>query len=237
MRNPITNTKAYAAAIKAGEYKQSVLNEERQAAARAKLVALKALTSSGSDNWRTPPAILGPVRRAYCEAPTYRIGLDPCSQPDNPIGADQFWCLENGQDGLANTWLREPAANVVFVNPPFSQMKLWAAKAAAEAETGVRMVVVAKAAFCTAWFKVLLRASRGVVLVAPERIAYLKPDGGEGVANSPTFETALFPINLDPALFVAQAPTWRILRDTTHADMSRMGQPAEATVVEQGVTP
>ena len=237
MRAPITNTKAYTAAIKAGEYKQSVLAEERQAAARAKLVSLKALTSSGSDDWRTPPSILAPVRRAYCEGPDYQIDLDPCSQPDNPTGARTFWHLADGVDGLQATWLREPAANVVFVNPPFSQLKVWAAKVAHEAEIGTRMIVIAKATFCTAWFKVLLRASRGVVLVAPERIAYLKPDGGEGVANSPTFETALFPINLDPALFVAQAPTWRILRDTTHADMCRMGQPAEAAVVEQGVAP
>lgn len=237
MRAPITNTKAYIAAIKAGEYKQSVLAEERQAAARAKLVSLKALTSSGSDDWRTPPSILAPVRRAYCEGPDYQIDLDPCSQPDNPTGARTFWHLADGVDGLQATWLREPAANVVFVNPPFSQLEVWAAKVAHEAEIGTRMIVIAKATFCTAWFKVLLRASRGVVLVAPERIAYLKPDGGEGVANSPTFETALFPINLDPALFVAQAPTWRILRDTTHADMCRMGQPADAAVVEQGVAP
>lgn len=237
MRAPITNTKAYTAAIKAGEYKQSVLAEERQAAARAKLVALKALTSSGSDDWRTPPSILAPVRRAYCEGPDYQIDLDPCSQPDNPTGARDFWCLENGTDGLVTTWLREPAANVVFVNPPFSQLKAWSAKVLEEALIGTRMVVVAKATFCTAWFKLLMLASRGVVLLAPERIAYLKPDSGEGVANSPTFETALFPINLDPTLFISQAPTWRILRDTTHADMSRMGQPAEAAVVEQAVAP
>ena len=115
-------------------------------------------------------------------------------------------------DGLVGTWLREPSANVVFVNPPFSQMKLWAAKAAAEAEIGVRMVVVAKAAFCTGWFKVLLAASRGVVLVAPERIAYMKPDEGEGIANSPTFETVLFPINVSPAAFIWQAPSWRVFR-------------------------
>lgn len=237
MKAPITNTKAYAAKVASGEYNQRVLDAERQAAARAKLVSLKALTSSGSDDWRTPPSILEPVRRAYCGELLARIGLDPCSQPDNPIGAEEFWCLENGVDGLQATWLREPAANVVFVNPPFSQLKLWAAKVAQEAEIGTRMVVVAKTAFCPDWSKALLRASRGVFMVASERIAYLKPDGGEGVANSPTFETALFPINLDPALFVAQAPTWRILRDTTHADMSRMGQPAEAAVVEQGVQP
>lgn len=236
MKAPITNTKAYAAAVASGEYSQRVMDEERQAAARAKLVSLKALTSSGSDDWRTPPSILAPVRRAYCEGPDYQIDLDPCSQPDNPTGARTFWHLTDGVDGLKATWLREPAANVVFVNPPFSQLKLWAAKVAHEAEIGTRILVVAKVGFCPDWSKALLRASRGVFMVASERIAYLKPDGGEGVANSPTFETALFPINLDPALFVAQAPTWRILRETTHADMSRMGQPAEAAVVEQAVT-
>lgn len=237
MKAPITNTKAYHAAVMAGEYNQKVLAEERQAKARAKLVSLKALTSSGSDDWRTPASILAPVRRAYCQAPSYQIDLDPCSQPDNPTGAADFWCLENGIDGLVTTWLREPAANVVFVNPPFSQLKPWAAKVAQEAEIGTRMVVIAKATFCTAWFKTLLAASRGVVLVAPERIAYLKPDGGEGVANSPTFETALFPINLDPTLFIAQAPKWRILRDTTHAEMSRVAESVIAAIVEQEETP
>ena len=204
----IKNPRAYRAKVIQNELIAQQVADEAKALVRAKLNAMKSSDAVASDHWRTPPSILAPVRRAYCSGPAFQIGLDPCSQPDNPTAAEQFFCLENGQDGLSLTWRPEVSHDLVFVNPPFSQLKLWATKIALEAEQGTRMVVVAKVSVCTDWFKVLERASGGSWLAPPTRISYLRQDGEQG--TRPTFETAVFCCNLNPYKLIEQAPDWRL---------------------------
>lgn len=45
------------------------------------------------------------------------IGLDPCTEPDNPTRADSFYCLPD--DGCALPW----AAETVFCNPPYGEVR------------------------------------------------------------------------------------------------------------------
>lgn len=70
----------------------------------------------------TPPYVLDPIRELLGG-----IGLDPCTEPDNPTLADQFYCLP--ADGCALPW----EAKTVFCNPPYGEAKdRWVAKSIAE---------------------------------------------------------------------------------------------------------
>lgn len=60
----------------------------------------------------TPSYILEPVR-----ALLNGIGCDPCTEPDNPTGADHFFCLP--VDGCAQEW----PGHSVFCNPPYGEAR------------------------------------------------------------------------------------------------------------------
>lgn len=60
----------------------------------------------------TPPYVLEPIRELLGG-----IGLDPCTEPDNPTRADKFYCLP--QDGCALPW----EAETVFCNPPYGEAR------------------------------------------------------------------------------------------------------------------
>lgn len=68
----------------------------------------------------TPAYVLDPVRAAMGGT----IGLDPCTEPDNPTRARAFHALPD--DGLAHSWIgRGP----VWVNPPFGTAQVpWVAR-------------------------------------------------------------------------------------------------------------
>lgn len=71
-----------------------------------------------TDQRFTPQSVLDVVREFD------RIALDPCTVPDNPVGADRFYTEED--DGLVLRW-----KGLSFVNPPYSRGKLlkWAKRA------------------------------------------------------------------------------------------------------------
>ena len=60
----------------------------------------------------TPSYVLEPIR-----ALLGGIGLDPCTDPDNPTNADSFYCLP--ADGCAAPW----NAETVFCNPPYGEVR------------------------------------------------------------------------------------------------------------------
>lgn len=60
----------------------------------------------------TPSYVLDPVRKLLGG-----IGLDPCTEPDNPVGADIFYSLP--QDGCELPW----DAATVFCNPPYGEAR------------------------------------------------------------------------------------------------------------------
>jgi len=60
----------------------------------------------------TPEYVLEPIRRILGG-----IGLDPCTEPDNPTGAARFFCLPD--DGCAMDW----GHDTVFCNPPYGEAK------------------------------------------------------------------------------------------------------------------
>ena len=100
----------------------------------------KQLTSSNNDNWETPECVLKLVRKVG------PIGLDPCTTEANPTRANKFITKE--YDGLKWSWQDQ---GLVYVNPPYSQVRLWASKVAKEAN-GAETVLLVPARTDTKWF-------------------------------------------------------------------------------------
>lgn len=77
-----------------------------------------------SDIRFTPQHVLDVVRAFD------RIALDPCTTPDNPVGADRFYT--EADDGLNQWWQVRPAPGIAFLNPPYSRGQLlrWADRVA-----------------------------------------------------------------------------------------------------------
>jgi hypothetical protein len=61
----------------------------------------------------TPPYVLEPIRALFGGS----IGLDPCTEPDNPTGALAFYAPP--VDGCALPW----DADTVFCNPPYGEAR------------------------------------------------------------------------------------------------------------------
>lgn len=81
----------------------------------------------------TPPYVLEPVRAALGGS----IGLDPCTEPDNPTGAARFYTVDD--DGLAQVWW-EPT---IFVNPPYGEARGdWVKLAQGAALRGSRVIML-----------------------------------------------------------------------------------------------
>mgnify|MGYP003441746228 CR=1 FL=1 len=103
----------------------------------------------------TPEYVLEPVRRALGG----HIGLDPCTEPDNPTRALQFYHLPD--DGCILPW----DADSVFVNPPYGEAKdRWLLRCMQEGSRR-KVIALVPAATETAVFQDALNVCSSVVLV------------------------------------------------------------------------
>lgn len=103
----------------------------------------------------TPTYVLEPVRELLGG-----IGLDPCTEPDNPTGAAHFHCLPN--DGCLLPW----DANTVFCNPPYGEARdRWVDRCIKEAKGGKQVVLLIPAHPDTRTFQRALSASTSVLFV------------------------------------------------------------------------
>jgi hypothetical protein len=85
----------------------------------------------------TPAYVLEPVRQALGGV----IGLDPCTEPDNPAGAELFYTIAD--DGLMQPWDTE----TIFVNPPYNRApEPWADRCIEAAAAGSSVVLLMPAA-------------------------------------------------------------------------------------------
>ena len=103
----------------------------------------------------TPEYVLGPVRRMFGGA----IGIDPCTDADNPIGAERFYFPP--QDGCALPW----EAATVFCNPPYGEARgRWVERCIAEGAHR-KVVLLIPSHTETRIFQRALRACNSVVFV------------------------------------------------------------------------
>lgn len=120
---------------------------------------LDACMSSANPNWCTPPEFLAVVREMG------PIGLDPCTTPDNPVGADCYYhpldmrcddlAVHEG-DGLSLPWT---AAGLVFANPPYGRgLGAWSAKMRDEGKRGAEIIGLLPARTDTKWWQAITTA-------------------------------------------------------------------------------
>ena len=89
----------------------------------------KALFSSRSDEWETPQGIFDELDKEF------HFTLDACATDQNRK-CDRYFTIE--QNGLQKSW----GGETVFINPPYSKISEWVAKAHHEGTKDNTVVVM-----------------------------------------------------------------------------------------------
>lgn len=76
--------------------------------------------SSKKQDWQTPPEIFDPLNQEF------NFTLDPCSNGNNAKCKNYFTEIDNG---LIQDWSNQ----VCFINPPYTNLKVWIEKSYLEA--------------------------------------------------------------------------------------------------------
>lgn len=124
--------------------------------------------------WLTPPEVLDPIREGF------PFLLDPCTEPNNPTGADLFFTSD--MDGLGRNWARPCLAEDggAFVNPPYGRLRQdWGPKILAEAMAGCPMIALLPSRTDRGWFRSLIDVA-WYTYFWPGRLKFLRPDGSRG---------------------------------------------------------
>jgi hypothetical protein len=125
----------------------------------------------------TPPYVLDPVREALGG-----IGLDPCTLPDNPCGADRWYALPT--DGAEQPW----DAETIYVNPPYGKAReRWVARCMEAAEAGSRVVLLIPAHTDTRIFQRAAPTTSHVVFIRGRvKFGVLRPNRRQVAASHPS---------------------------------------------------
>lgn len=100
---------------------------------------LAVLFSSESDEWATPQSMFDALDAEF------RFTLDPCSTVSN---AKCILYFDRAANGLLKSW----ANAVVFMNPPYSEIESWMAKAHGSTRDGATVVCLVPSRTDTQWW-------------------------------------------------------------------------------------
>ena len=102
------------------------------------------------------------------------IDLDPCAHCLSPVVAKRRIMLEEGGDGLTDTW----SGDLVYLNPPYSQLLVWLRRAHAQWQQGNVKTVVCLIPVRTdsAWFHDTLSKDADIFLLQG-RVKFLDTNG------------------------------------------------------------
>lgn len=133
----------------------------------------------------TPGYILDPVRQLLGG-----IELDPCTEPDNPTGAANFYCLPI--DGCGQAW----NAKTIFCNPPYGQARdRWIERCIAEAGIGARVVLLIPAHTETRSFQRAMAACTSILFPQGRiKFGFARANGRQEAASH---GSALIGFNID----------------------------------------
>lgn len=140
----------------ADEIERGEVNERKMRIAKHRFDNDKRRRGEHHPNQRqlTPPYVLEPIR-----ALLGGIGLDPCTEPDNPTAAGRFYTPP--QDGCALAW----DASSVFCNPPYGEARnRWVERCIDEGKHRP-VVLLIPSHTETQTFQMALRACQSVVFV------------------------------------------------------------------------
>ena len=138
----------------------------------------------GYDLWMTPPEIFSQLDEMFpgwnfshhLETPGIYGYFDPCPTE---------W--DGKEDGLEIDW---PMSVPVFVNPPYSQIKLWAAKCREQAERGCMVVLLIPSRTDTRYFHDHIYGSAALYFIKG-RVKFIHPDDPEGKRKPAPFPSML----------------------------------------------
>lgn len=123
---------------------------------------------SGNDLWITPPYLLDEIREEFGDI--YGRYFDPCpAEWDGKI------------DGLEIDW---PLDRFSFVNPPYSQLKLWAKKCREQADRGCTIVLLIPPRTCTSYFHDYIYESAELRFIRG-RVKFIDPETKEPKKAAP----------------------------------------------------
>lgn len=169
----------------------------------------------GNDNWQTPWWFLALIRQLGI------LAFDACTTAANPTGALQF-CTPT-EDGLKNTWARQ---GLCFVNPPYSRIRAWIAKCAAEAALGSTVIALIPSRTDTRAFHAECETAQRFAFLRGRLVFVdVRPD------RAPVDEPAPFPSlvvlwSADPALVAAFdalfAPHAKIMVESPQVILARL---------------
>ena len=145
----------------------------------------------------TPSYVLEPVRKALGG-----IELDPCTEPDNPCGAQRFYTAEI--DGAEQPW----DAETIYVNPPYSKAReCWVRRCILSAEAGSRVVLLMPSHTDTRLFHEAIQTASHVVFIKGRvKFGILRRNRRQEAASHPS---CLIAWNLDdPAPLAHLGAVW-----------------------------
>jgi hypothetical protein len=122
----------------------------------------------------TPAYVLDPVREALGG-----IELDPCTTPENPVGAQRFYCPPI--DGAAQLW----DAETIFVNPPYSRAReAWVRRCVQAGHEGRRVALLMPAATDTRIFQEAFATTSMIVFIQGRvKFGVLRPNRRQVAAS------------------------------------------------------
>ena len=126
----------------------------------------------------TPDYVLTPVRTALGGV----IELDPCTLPDNPVRAEQFYCPP--ADGAEMPW----DAATIFVNPPYGKAReRWVQRCIQAGAEGRSVVLLIPAATDTRTFQEAFTLATSVVFIQGRvKFGVLRPNRRQVAASHPS---------------------------------------------------
>lgn len=125
----------------------------------------------------TPPYVLEPVRAALSG-----IELDPCTEQNNPCGADRFYTPP--QDGAAEAW----DARSIYVNPPYSKAReRWVARCQQAGTEGRATILLMPAHTDTRLFSAAAASASWIIFIRGRvKFGVLRSNGRQEAASHPS---------------------------------------------------
>lgn len=170
----------------------------------------------------TPDYVLGPVRAMLGGT----IGLDPCTTPDNPCGAQRFYSPP--QDGTAMPW----EASTIWVNPPYGKARdRWVYQCIDAAYRGSQVVLLIPAHTDTRTFQMAIETASTALLVRGRlKFGIPRANGKQVAASHPS---ALIAWNADLSTCATLGVVIRSERPTNLFDLLR-ADPSRQTHPDEG---
>lgn len=128
-----------------------------------------------SDRWGTPPEVFAPVQREF------GITLDVCAEAWS-AKAGRYFSPE--MDGLAQDW----GCEICWMNPPFSQVKVWLPKAVTSAAAGATVICLVKHTPGVGWWRTHMPPEAEIRALG--RVRFIQPDGVQA-KHAAGFDSAL----------------------------------------------